>query len=112
MRAVYDGRRLGLAVPYGEGIGELMRELGCAWFPPRRMWLCLGEQAARVMTGLKAQAPKLPSYALDDVRELAALAWRAPDADYFACMLDLQLLPLQSGGFAVTSAYDLLIVRA
>ena len=64
------------------------------------------------MTGLKAQAPKLPSYALDDVRELAALAWRAPDADYFACMLDLQLLPLQSGGFAVTSAYDLLVVRA
>lgn len=112
MRAVYDGRRLGLAVPYGEGISELMRELGCAWFPPRRMWLCLGEQAARVMTGLKAQAPRLPSYAMDDVRELAALAWRAPDADYFACMLDLQLLPLQSGGFAVTSAYDLLVVRA
>lgn len=111
LRAVCDGKRLGLAVPYGEDFGQAMRDLGCAWFAPRRMWITLVPNARRVLEGLQGMAPRWPSYDLVDLRDLAAIAWRAPEPDYFACMLDLQVLPLASGGFAVSSAYDLLVLQ-
>jgi superfamily II DNA or RNA helicase len=113
-RAVSDGRRLGLAVPYGEGISDAMRELGCAWFAPRRMWLCLAEGARHVFDGLlaRAKAGSLSAYDVASAREPAAAAWRAPEPDYFVSMLDLQLLPLAGGGCVVTSAFDPLVVRA
>jgi superfamily II DNA or RNA helicase len=112
LRAVCDGKRLGLAVPYGEDFSQAMRDLGCAWFAPRRMWLTLVPDARRVLDGLLRMAPRWPGFDLADLRELAAIAWRAPEPDYFACILDLQVLPLAGGGFAVSSAYDLLVMRA
>ncbi|CAD5366574.1 DEAD/DEAH box helicase [Rubrivivax sp. A210] len=76
------------------------------------MWVCLASQARQVFEGLQRQAPRWPAFAMDEVRELAAIAWRAPEPDFFACMLDLQVLPLAHGGFAVSSAYDALVVTA
>jgi superfamily II DNA or RNA helicase len=111
-RAVCDGRRMGLAVPYGDGIGQLMRELGCAWFAPRRMWLCLADRARRVFDGLTARARVLPAFDTSGARDLAALAWRAPEPEFFACMLDVQVLPLAAGGSVVSSAFDPLVVSA
>jgi hypothetical protein len=110
-RAVCDGRRLGLAVPYGDGIGPLMRELGCAWFAPRRMWVCLVEQARQVLAALRGAALRLPGFELETARSLSAVAWRSPEPDFFACMLDLQVLPLTRGGSVVSSVFDPLVVR-
>lgn len=111
LRAVCDGKRLGLAVPYVEDFAAAMRDLRCGWFAPRRMWVILVPNARRVLEGLQRMAPRWPSYDLVDLRTLAAIAWRAPEPDYFTCMLDLQVLPLASGGFAVSSAYDLLVLQ-
>lgn len=111
-RAVCDGKRLGLAVPFGDGIGDLMREQGCTWSAPRRMWVCLLDKARGLFDQLQRQAARWPMFSLEDVRELAAIAYRAPEPDFFTCMLDLQVLPLASGGFAVSSTYDALVLSA
>lgn len=112
LRAVCDGKRLGLAVPYGDDFAGAMRDMGCAWFSSRRMWITLVPNARRVLEGLQRMTARWPAYDLVDLRELAAVAWRVPEPDYFASMLDLQVLPLANGGFAVSSAYDLLVVQA
>ncbi len=111
-RAVCDGRRLGMAVPFGDGIAEFMREVGCHWLAPRRMWVCHVQRARHVLQALQQQGPRWPMFELQEVRELAAVAWRAPEPDYFTCLLDVQLLPLASGGYAVSSVHDALVLAA
>ena len=111
-RAVCDGRRMGLATPFGDGVAELMRSFGCAWSAPRRMWVCELAGARALLEGLQRAAPRWPAFTFDDARDIAAIAWREPQADFFVSLLDVQVLPLASGGFAVSSAYDALVVRA
>lgn len=111
-RVVADGRRVGFATIFGEGVGELMRELGCHWMPARRMWVCETDAVKDVLAGLLAAAARWPAHAMDAVREQAVVAWRDPQPDYFTSLLDLQVLPLAGGGFAVSAEFDVLVTRA
>ena len=111
-RAACDGRRLGLAVQYAEGVAEAMRELGAAWAPHRRMWVCELAGARRLLEGLQAQSRRWPAFSLDDMRPMALAAWQQPTSDYFTSLLDVQILPLARGSLAVSSEFDSLVVRA
>lgn len=111
-RAACDGLRLGLVVPYADGVAEAMRELGASWAPFRRMWVCELAGARRLLQGLKARAGRWPAHTLADARQTALAAWQQPSPDYFTALLDVQLLPLARGGFAVSSAFDPLVGKA
>jgi superfamily II DNA or RNA helicase len=111
-RAACDGRRLGLAMPFADGVSDLMRGLGATWAPMRRMWVCEVPAAKGVLEGMVRGAKRWPAFAAEDARQTALAAWRQPTPDYFVSVLDVQLLPIESGGFAVSSAYDGLVVRA
>ncbi len=110
-RVTSDGLRIGLATAFGNDVSELMRDLGCTWSAPRRMWVCLVEQMRTFLAELERAAGRLPDYELGDVREEALAAWRAPAPAYFAEVLDLQLMPLQRG-YALSSGFDTLVGRA
>jgi superfamily II DNA or RNA helicase len=111
-RAVCDGRRMGLVTPFVDGIGDFMRELGAAWSPLRRMWVCEVSAMRTLLDGLIAGAGRWPTMSIDDARQMALAAWQEPTPDFFVSLLDVQLLPLTGGGFALTSAFDALVVRA
>lgn len=111
-RAACDGRRLGLATHHADGVAEAMRELGAGWSPHRRMWVCELDGARRLLDGLLAQARRWPAFTLEDLRDTALAAWKQPTPDYFAELLDVQVLPLARGGLAVSSEYDSLVVKA
>lgn len=111
-RAACDGRRLGLAIQHADGVTEAMRELGAAWSPHRRMWVCELSGARRLLEGLQAQSRLWPAFTLDDMRPMALAAWQQPTPDYFTSLLDVQILPLAGGGLAVSSEFDSLVVKA
>lgn len=113
LRAVSDGRRLGLATaPLDDAPEAFRRHFGAHWFAPRRMWtLHVGLDGKAVAAGLTAAFPKL-RLDLDDAPALVDGALAAPQADYFAELLDLQVIPLDDGGHAVSGAYDTFVVEA
>jgi len=111
-RAACDGRRMGLATPFGQGVNLLMRSLGATWTPYRRMWVCEVSTMRELLDGLQRAADHLRGFALEDARDTALTAWQNPQADFFTSLLDVQVLPLAKGGYAVSSAFDVLVVRA
>lgn len=111
-RAVSDGRRIGLATTFGDGVGQLMRELGASWSAPRRMWVRPVDGMKALLEDLEAQAPRFPDHDFAAVREIALTAWRSPTPSFFAEVLDVQLMPLAGGGFAMSSSFDPLVVKA
>lgn len=111
-KAVCDGRRMGLATQYFDGVSTLMRELGAVWMPLRRMWVVPVDRVRGLLAGLAACEAKQPALSFDDVRDKAAVAYRHPVPDFFVSLFDVQLLPLSSGGFACTSIYDELFTQA
>lgn len=112
LRAISDRRRVGLATHYFPGSADVMREAGLAWFAPRRLWVCSGGNVGAVIDALRALLPRLGGLSIDGLRDAAAAAWRQPVPDYFTEVLDLQILPLESGGFAVCGEFDRLVVDA
>lgn len=111
-RAACDGRRVGLATPYGADVNELMRSLGASWAPHRRMWVSEVSGMRPLLDGLQRAAIHLPAFSFDAARDVAVTAWQNPQSDYFTALLDVQLLPLAKGGHAVSAAFDPLVVRA
>jgi hypothetical protein len=111
-RAACDGLRMGLATPFGQDVNELMRSLGATWMPCRRMWVCEVSAMRELLDGLQRAALQLQAFSAAEARDVAATAWQNPQRDYFTSFLDLQILPLAQGGFAVSSAFDTLVVRA
>jgi superfamily II DNA or RNA helicase len=112
LRAACDGRRLGLATPFADGVTELMRELGASWAPARRMWVCEIAGAKQLLAGLAAATRRWPVFSVDDARDTALAAWKAPTPDFFVSLLDVQVLPLERGGYALAASYDSLVVQA
>jgi hypothetical protein len=107
LRAVCDGRRIGLTTaPLDDAPDAFRRHFGAHWFAPRRMWtLRAGVDGRTLADGLAAAVPKR-RLDLDEVRALVDGALAAPQADFFAELLDLQVIPLDDGGHAVSGAYD------
>ena len=111
-RAVCDGRRMGLATPFADGVSDLLRDLGATWSPLRRMWLCDVAELEDLLGGLQGASQRWPAFSFDEARQTTLTAIQQPTGDFFVALLDVQVLPLQDGGFAVSSAYDALVVRA
>lgn len=109
-RVLCDGRRMGLVTPFEPQITQLLRECGASWFAPCRAWVVLVDQLRELLE--KLAAAQIAGYALGDARVMAVAAWRAPTSDVFTSLLDLQILPLRDGGFAVSSEFDALVVQA
>lgn len=111
-KAVSDGRRIGLATQYFDGVSTAMREFGASWMSLRRMWVVPALEMRALLEGIAKLERSQPAIAFDDVRDKAAQAWRNPVPDFFVSLFDVQLLPLASGGFACTSIFDELFTRA
>ena len=89
-----------------------MKECGGTWFPARRCWVYLADELGPALDALGRVAISLGDYTAEDARPLAVAAWRSPTSDYFTALLDVQVLPLESGGCAVSSQHDVLVARA
>lgn len=114
LRAVADGRRLGLHVLHVAGLTRPLAGDGAWWCGPRRMWV------------MQAAAPEFVSdtlrrvYAgqfvdLEDVERMVAAALRDPQPDFFTQLLDVQIFPLRGsdlrrGRFAVSTQFDGLVL--
>lgn len=112
VRAVCDGLRLGLCVQYADGVNSLMREAGFTWNRFRRMWVIPVAQARSAIEQIQHQAPANLPYALDDLRDTAAVAWLNKQPDFFCELIDVQLIPLENGHFACTFEFDALAAHA
>jgi hypothetical protein len=115
LRAVADGRRLGLQLnPALPDIAIRMRRGGAVWCAPRRMWV--------VQAGEPARATQWLAGLLDDLARIADLAaihadidraCAAPSVEFFTEVLDVQVFPLErSLHHAVSFVYDPALVEA
>jgi SNF2 family DNA or RNA helicase len=76
------------------------------------MWVAEAGTVKGVLEGLLNEQQRWPAFAMDQVRDLAVTAWREQQHDFFTALLDLQVLPLSRGGFAVSAQFDPLVARA
>jgi len=76
------------------------------------MWVIEVQGLRAVLDGLNAHAARWPALSIVDARAAALAAWQSQTPDFFVSLLDVQVLPLQGGGFAVSSSFDALVVRA
>lgn len=106
LNVVSDGLRVGLSTQYFDGASQMMRDMGCSWFGLRRMWLIPVSAMRQLIDGLLERADQFPAWSFEDVREKAAYAWRNPQPDFFAELMDVQLVPLDNGGFACLAVFD------
>ena len=112
VRAISDGRRLGLQLAFLDGAGASLKRAGAGWSARRRMWVIDAQPAQQALAWMRTT---LAGQAFDAESALAMLrqAEGVADPNYFTEVLDVQLFPLQDGaGFAVCSAYDAFVVRA
>lgn len=112
-RAVSDGRRLGLSVAPVDDSSTILRGLKPIWFRPRHQWLFSGEQhAAGLADSIRTAFRQRPLVDLQGLEAVLRGAIEAPSPTYFTEVLDVQILPLEQGGFAVSSVFDPYLVAA
>lgn len=112
VRAVSDRLRIGLSTQYFEGASDLMKSLGFSWFVARRMWVAKVDEMKSVLSKLDTVSVAHPGWNFDDMRDMALAAYKEPELDFFTSLLDVQLMPLDGGGFACTGEYDPLFLQA
>ncbi|MBW8893682.1 MAG: ATP-dependent helicase, partial [Burkholderiales bacterium] len=114
VRAVADGLRLGLQ--FGNAVddaGQRVKKAGAVWFAPRRLWVVRQDDPLRVTAWIRRQfADQVKDVDLDSVERMLRAACASAEPDFFTQLLDVQLFPLESGGHAVSFAYDLSMVDA
>ncbi|WP_018606070.1 DEAD/DEAH box helicase [Uliginosibacterium gangwonense] len=112
LRAISDGRRLGVSTANIDRANEVFRAVGATWFPPRRMWVM--RQPVTVPHLMQTFERMVPQsfVSFENLPELVDAAQESPQADYFAEVLDLQIIPLAEGGYAVSGAYDACFVES
>ncbi len=112
-RAVSDGRRLGLAAAFVEGGAKQFSELGAGWFAPRRMWSMRAQEGANAIAArIQSHFSRSAEFDHTSIPDTIQCALDHPDAEFFTPLLDVQILPLEGGGFMVSSAYDAFTVDA
>jgi len=119
LHAVADGLRLGLQLGFGfgEDLGQRLKRRGAAWCAPRRMWVLEHHDGDAPQASAQRLVELLGDCASgvfdqDDalLRIRAALAGSEPS--FFTQILDVQVFPLEGGGFAVASLFDGAMVQA
>ena len=112
VRAISDGRRLGLQMAFLDGASTSLKRAGAGWSTRRRMWVIDAQPAPRALAWMRTTLAGRP-FDADSALAMLRQAEGVADQSYFTEVLDVQLFPLLDGaGFAVTSAYDALVVRA
>lgn len=113
--AVADGVRLGMQLHYVDGIGPTLKQWRAWWFAPGRLWTVQEADHERLMRWLKTV---YRGHYLDFDSGMPVLrgALEAPQLDYFAQRLDVQVFPLAKADFskgrlAVSFTYDSPIVQ-
>ena len=110
-RAVSDGVRLGLMVAPIDDSVEILKSLKAIWFAPRRAWMfVVNEAAAGLADRIRQAFASRPLIDLDALEQDLARALDTPVDGFFAEALDVQLFPLDAGGFALCSHFDALLV--
>ena len=116
IKAVSDGRRLGLQLLAVPGVSRPLANYDAWWSGARRMWLLQTTDSSYADDVIKhAFAGHFVDMEQLDVQLRAAVA--APDPDYFTQLLDVQIFPLVKGdltrgSWAVSFTYDPLCVKA
>ena len=116
IKAVSDGRRLGLQLLAIPGVSRPLANYDAWWSGARRMWLLQTTDSSYADDVIKhAFAGHFVDMEQLDVQLRAAVA--APDPDYFSQLLDVQIFPLVKGdlargSWAVSFTYDPLCVKA
>lgn len=116
IKAVSDGRRLGLQLLTVPGVSRPLANYDAWWSGARRMWLLQTADSSYADDVIKhAFAGHFVDMEQLDVQLRAAVA--APDPDYFSQLLDVQIFPLVKGdlargSWAVSFTYDPLCVKA
>lgn len=113
LRAVCDGRRIGLAIASLDSPAPALRALGAHWFAPRRQWIFRSPLDGRNFSNRLASAFPTAYLDVDALPAVIDGAQQAPQSDYFTELLDLQVIPLdRPGRFAVSGAYDSYFIDA
>lgn len=112
-RCVSDGRRIGIGIPFVEGLsGRLCHELSAAWCAPRRMWVVKQTSpqllAARLNNIFRASA----TYDLSDLEQNISSFISTCSLNFFAEVLDVQIFKLTDGNLAISSHFDSLVVSS
>lgn len=114
LKAVGDGRRLGLHVLHVPGLTRPLATEGAWWCGPRRMWV-MQAAAPDLVRGALERAYEGRFVDLDDVERMVRAAQREAQPDFFTQLLDVQIFPLRGsdlrrGRFAVSTQYDGLVL--
>ena len=116
VRAVTDGRRLGLQFgPSVEEAGKRVKPAGAVWFAPRRLWVVRNAAPERASAWIRQLfADQAAAFDVDGVERTVRAGAASIEADFFTQLLDVQIFPLAStaGGTAVSFVYDLPMVDA
>lgn len=110
-RAVSDGRRLGMQLTYVEGLSRELKAAGATWFAPRRMWVRAVSSVDDAVTWLQ-HVHDGHWFDFSGARVPLQAALGGTEADFFSQLLDVQVFPLTTGGYAVSTRYDKFMLRA
>jgi hypothetical protein len=111
VQCVSDGIRIGLQMAYVEGAGKSLNKAGAAWCAPRRCWVVEHGTSKQTAVWLKGLFHG-QFFDFDSIEPMLNACLSKPEPDYFTQILDLQVFPLRGGGYAVSSIYDLAVVKA
>lgn len=111
VQCISDGIRIGLQMAYVDGAGKSLNKAGAAWCAPRRCWVVEHGTAHSTAVWLQGMFHG-QFFDFDAMEPMLAAALGNPEKDYFTQILDLQVFPLKEGGYAVSSIYDLAVVKA
>ena len=112
-RAVSDGRRVGLSVAFVEGGAKRFNQIGASWFAPRRMWnFQVQEDIQSLASRIHGTFSDAREFDLASIAEHLQVAINHPEIDFFTSLLDVQIFRIDSGGHAVSFAYDACAVEA
>ncbi len=112
-RAVSDGRRVGLSIAFVEGGAKRLNQMGASWFAPRRMWNFRVQQDSHSLASLIQDSfSDAREFDIESISEQVEVAINHPEIDFFTSLLDVQIFRIDSGGHAVSFAYDPFAVDA
>lgn len=116
IKAVFDGRRLGLQLQYVESMGRELSKARACWFAPGRLWVSEQDHAETAVSWLRRLYRGEHVDTGGSLTTISA-AISSPQPDYFTQRLDVQVFPLAradpaKGRYAVSFFFDPLCVKA
>ncbi len=116
VKAVADGKRIGLQLLHVPGLKKPLAAAGGWWCAPRRMTMLRQASPQAIHAALQAGFHG-QHVTLSETPRILASALRDPQPDYFTQLLDVQIFPLRGaelirGRYAVSFTYDAPCVAA